>query len=104
MDNIAKEYYNKVKPLVTKIRNYKCPNCNGNYTNCECDFCGEKNEELEESLNSLEEILNNFKLNTKDKDITTKKCAIWGPPCLFAPTVSLSYSPLYSSSAHFQIA
>ena len=69
MDNITKEYYNKVKPLVTKIRNYKCPNCNGNYTNCECDFCGEKNEELEESLNSLEEILNNFKLNTKDKDI-----------------------------------
>lgn len=60
MDKIIEEYYNDLKPLIKKIRNYKCINCGGNFTNSKCNYCDQNDKELEQIINKISLILNNI--------------------------------------------
>lgn len=51
------KYYNELEIIVKKIRNFTCKNCGGNFNNSFCNFCGSKDNDLEQELIRLEIIL-----------------------------------------------
>ena len=64
MDEIINKYYNQIKPIIKKIREYKCPNCSGNFNNSECNFCGSVDYNLEKELEKLKLLLDDFSKET----------------------------------------
>ena len=64
MEEIINKYYNQIKPIIEKIRGYKCKNCGGNFNNSNCAFCDSLDNDLEIELERLRLILNNFSKET----------------------------------------
>lgn len=55
---MEEKYYNELEIIVKKIRNFTCKNCGGNFNDNICNFCGSKDNDLEQELIKLEIILN----------------------------------------------
>ena len=76
LEEIMNNYYNEFKPIIERVRNYKCPNCGGTYIDSNCKYCNSKNNELEQDINKINYLLNNFKsqiINLPIKEININK-------------------------------
>ena len=60
MEKIIDKYYNELKPIIEKIRGYKCQNCGGNFINSNCAFCDSLDNALKIELEKIRLLLDNF--------------------------------------------
>lgn len=66
MDIIFEKYYNELKPIVHNINQCICKFCGGTFKNCCCDYCEQKDNDLEIDITKLELLLENFIKEAKD--------------------------------------